>query len=49
MNINSHMYQSPSLEYIELHLEGSILSMSGSSIGVGNWDEDEEDYGGSAE
>lgn len=46
--ITNAEYESPSLELLRIHPEGSILIMSGGSIGVGDWDDSGEDFGGSA-
>lgn len=47
MNINT--YIRPSIEVIEVQLENAVLSMSGDSIGIGGWKEDDDDFGGSAD
>ena len=47
MNINT--YIRPSIEVIEVQLENAVLSMSGNSIDIGGWKEDEDDFGGSAD
>ena len=47
MNINT--YIRPSIEVIEVQLENAVLSMSGDSIGIGGWEEDDDDFGGSAD
>lgn len=40
------IYTAPTVEVVELTIEGNILGMS---VGVGGWKEDEEDFGGTAQ
>ncbi len=49
MRIQRTEYKTPTLEIMELVLEGSILTMSGGSVGIGGWEDDGDDFGGSAE
>ena len=49
MRIQRIEYKAPALEIMELVLEGSILTMSGGSVGIGGWEEGGDDFGGSAE
>ena len=42
------VYCSPVIEVIEIVMEGSILAASGDSFDIGDWEESDEDYGGSA-
>ena len=42
-------YQTPLVEFIDMLVEGNILSMSGGSVGVKGWDDLPDDFGGDAE
>ena len=49
MRIQRTVYKAPTLEVIKLVPEGSILTMSGGSVGIGGWEDSGNDFGGSAE
>ena len=49
MRIQRTEYKAPTLEVIKLVPEGSILTMSGGSVGIGCWEDSGNDFGGSAE
>ena len=49
MRMQRTEYKAPALEVIELIPEGSILTMSGGSVGIGGWEDAGDDFGGSAE
>lgn len=49
MRIQKTEYKAPALEVMELVPEGSILTMSGGSVGIGGWKDAGDDFGGSAE
>ena len=49
MRIQKTEYKAPALEVMELVPEGSILTMSGGSVGIGGWEDAGDDFGGSAE
>ena len=42
-------YQTPLVEFIDMLVEGDVLSMSGGSVGIKGWDDLSDDFGGDAE